>query len=73
MLQIQKRLRVATFASALILAASALSASPAWATRHGGGGRVWQRPGSQPALRNDVHVDAGVPLKRAAGDQSLMG
>lgn len=39
MLHIQKRLREAIFASALILAASAVSASPAWASRHGGGGR----------------------------------
>ena len=39
MLHIQKRLRVAAFTSAAIVAASALGASSAWATRHGGGGR----------------------------------
>ncbi len=38
MLHIQKRLCEATFAAAVILAASALGANPAWATRHGGGG-----------------------------------
>ena len=39
MLHTQNRLRAATLASALILAATAVSASPAWASRHGGGGR----------------------------------
>ena len=38
MLHTQKLLRAATFASAVMLAGSALGASPAWASRYGGGG-----------------------------------
>jgi len=51
MLHTHKRLHAATLASALILAASVLSASPAWAARHGGGGRG----GSD--IENDYNAD----------------
>ena len=50
MLHTQNRLRAATLASALILAASAVSASPAWASRHGGG-----RGGSD--IEHDYNAD----------------